>query len=315
MDLGDTCKICNKSFDDEKGVRRHVGRVHRMTTVDYTITHHFDGKHPTCECGCGGNVAWNKGKPRRFVHGHQHNVPEIVEDMKEKGRLAANDPKKRKKISDKNRKRWKDPDKRIQYEKSLVYARIKRNESIQLLKHDPVWHAERSQKRRDFWASDKGEKARQYMRSEKFATNVSKGTTKALSDPGIRKRLSTHAADLVERGVIGPRTSKCEWKHNPFTDEAEYMHSSWETRFLDWAIRSNVPVSKRHDIRISYTNIEGNSATYIPDFINTRDNVVYEIKGYMSDNDSLKLAALKEWSQHNNFEIEVIDDENDERLN
>lgn len=124
-----------------------------------------------------------------------------------------------------------------------------------------------------------------------------------------RNEASKRAIDLLEQGKIGPQAPyKTEWKRNPFFDRDEYMHSSWESAFLDRCIASGLRVTKKHDVRIQYTDENGVDRTYIPDFVAPDERVIYEIKGYETENDGFKAAACQEWCNANDFRYTMIHD-------
>ena len=122
-----------------------------------------------------------------------------------------------------------------------------------------------------------------------------------------RKLQTERAINLLEQGKIGPQAPyKAEWKLNPFTGKEEYMHSSWETRFLDECIERNIPVTKQHGIRIPYVDPNGLERTYIPDFLTLDGKTLYEVKGYESETDREKWHATMTWCLHNDAHLEVI---------
>jgi hypothetical protein len=130
---------------------------------------------------------------------------------------------------------------------------------------------------------------------------------KKTESAGKRKIQSDRAIDLLEQGKIGPQAPyKAEWKLNPFTGKEEYMHSSWETRFLDECIERDMPVTKQHSIRIPYFDPNGLERVYIPDFLTLDGKTVYEIKGYETDNDREKWRALMAWCLENDTRYEVV---------
>lgn len=49
------CKICNESFKDQRATIRHIKKFHKEfeTYEQYIIKFYYDGKRPTCYCGCG----------------------------------------------------------------------------------------------------------------------------------------------------------------------------------------------------------------------------------------------------------------------
>lgn len=122
-----------------------------------------------------------------------------------------------------------------------------------------------------------------------------------------RKRQTDRAIDLLEQGKIGPQAPyKTEWKMNPFTGKEEYMHSSWETRFLDACIELDIPVTKQHGIRIPYVDPNGIERVYIPDFLTLDGKTLYEIKGHETVTDRKKWQATMKWCLDNDAHLEVV---------
>jgi hypothetical protein len=119
-----------------------------------------------------------------------------------------------------------------------------------------------------------------------------------------REEYRNRAFVLLEQGKIGPQAPyKTEWKHNPFTNADEYMHSSWESKFLDVNIERNNPVTKVHNIRIPYNDENSIEHIYIPDFIGLEDDCLYEIKPDLlkaTPKNLLKFAAAERWCELNN---------------
>lgn len=129
---------------------------------------------------------------------------------------------------------------------------------------------------------------------------------KVMRTPEYRQIMREYALEKLEKGIIGPQTTKTEWKYNPFTDQDEYMHSSWESRFLDHMIAHDTPVTKVHDIRILWTNREGKKKVYIPDFRELENDVLYEIKGGQDEDALLKSEAAQLWSKENEFQYNIL---------
>ncbi len=127
-------------------------------------------------------------------------------------------------------------------------------------------------------------------------------------DAAEKRRLqSSRAIDLLEQGKIGPQAPyRAVWKLNPFTGREEYMHSSWETRFLDECVERGVPVTKQHGIRIPYTDPNGLERTYIPDFLALDGRILYEVKGHETDTDREKWRATMTWCLENDATHEVV---------
>lgn len=72
------CNRCKeeKKFETYDKLRRHVGMVHKVNSVDFHVEQRLNGVWPTCKCGCKGKVRWSydlKGF-REFCQGHQSRV-------------------------------------------------------------------------------------------------------------------------------------------------------------------------------------------------------------------------------------------------
>jgi hypothetical protein len=122
-----------------------------------------------------------------------------------------------------------------------------------------------------------------------------------------RKRQTDRACELLEQGKIGPQAPyRAEWKLNPFTGREEYMHSSWETKFLDECAERGVPVTKQHGVKIPYIDPNGHERTYIPDFLSLDGKTLYEVKGYETETDRSKFRAAMAWCLQNDAHYEII---------
>lgn len=70
------CKRCEKKFEKYDSLRKHVGRVHKVPSIDFYVEFNLGGKWPLCKCGCGEKVKWSpllKGFCD-FCQGHQSRV-------------------------------------------------------------------------------------------------------------------------------------------------------------------------------------------------------------------------------------------------
>jgi hypothetical protein len=165
-----------------------------------------------------------------------------------------------------------------------------------------------------------------YEANPKLRSKISQSVTKAFKDPVKLQNLSdgqkrgwqneerkerqrAHALRLLDAGLIGPQAPfKAEWVDNPFTGQKEYMHSSWETAFLQRCIQDDFPVTKRHDIRISYIDPNGIDREYIPDFVGLESPVLFEVKGRRDEVVDIKEKACLEWCEKNGYELVMIEE-------
>ena len=120
-----------------------------------------------------------------------------------------------------------------------------------------------------------------------------------------RRAASNRAILLLEQNKIGPQAPfRQEFKLNPFTGNKEWMHSSWESTFLDTCVEMNISVTKAHTIRIDYTDAEGVERQYVPDFLG--EGVLFEVKGRESADDRLKYEAAESWCSAHDMEFVVF---------
>ena len=159
-------------------------------------------------------------------------------------------------------------------------------------------------------AKEKGRQLRSTWTPEREANRIeaSKRASANLTNEQ-RQFFREHALRLLEVGLIGPQAPfKTQWMHNPFTGQDEYMHSSWESAFLQRCIEQGFPVTKKHDIRISYTDPNGVERTYVPDFVGLESPVIFEVKGRRDETVDLKEAACREWCEENGYELFMIEE-------
>jgi hypothetical protein len=63
------CKKCNKEFENYDGLRRHMGRIHKINAGNFYCEFYLNGDWPVCKCGCGGKVKWYHGNFREYSKG------------------------------------------------------------------------------------------------------------------------------------------------------------------------------------------------------------------------------------------------------
>jgi hypothetical protein len=278
------CLECGEMVANSNNVlARHVRKVHGIDWPLYEVKHVHDGVWPKCACGCDNELTWKKGGFAIFVDGHAsrgENNPMFGkkgENSPNKGKKRTNEMKER--YSKASKTRWSDP-------------------------NDP---------------------RHEIMASDEYRTNMSNSIKETFKNPEVRQRhadgmlnwwkdntelraiYSKRACDLLEQGKIGPQAPyKTEWKLNPFTGKEEYMHSSWETRFLDECIERSIPVTKQHGIRIPYVDPNGVERVYIPDFLTLDRKTLYEVKGHETDTDREKWRATMTWCIQHDAHLEVV---------
>ena len=278
------CKICDELVANSNNVlARHVRKEHKIEWPAYQVLTEYNNVWPVCKCGCNTKLKWAKGGFPGYLRGHSNKG----KNNGMYGKRGADSPnfgkvrtsKQKESYSKAAQKRWdEDYDERVEVLRTDEYR-------------------------------EKMSKANKLSyNSSSRASRVSKGMLKYWNNnPEMRKVYSERAIQLLEDGIIGPQAPfKTEWKFNPFTQQNEYMHSGWESRFLDECVSRGEPVTKKHDIRIPYKDPNGVERTYVPDFLSLSASMLYEVKGQENDNDPLKCQAAIDWSFQNDKKFCVI---------
>lgn len=228
-------------------------RKHSMTAQEYSLKWDHGNIIPKCACNCGQETSWNVAAKAYVKFVHGHHAW---------GRKKSDDEKR--KIGEANRvnmKRYMAENPSVARAKAYKMTLAGMNESS---------NAKRSASIHRFWSS---------------GSDLSKQR---------RDEASLRAIALLEQNKIGPHAPfKQMWIDNPFTGQAEYMHSSWEIAFLTQCIREGYPVTKQHGIVIDYQQIDGSWHRYVPDFKALEESVLFEVKGNLTPNDELKLQAAE----------------------
>jgi hypothetical protein len=157
--------------------------------------------------------------------------------------------------------------------------------------------------------SDKiGKAVSEALNSPDHNKNLREAIKRSWVDAPERKAdLLRRNLEMLEAGLIGPHAPfKTEWKHNPWTGEPEWMHSSWESAFMDTCISRGYPVTKSHGITIPYTHPDGSLRTYVPDFYAFDDRVLYEVKGRHDEVDTAKWDAAVAFCEERGWKFEVL---------
>ena len=86
------CKVCNKNFKSIQSLRKHYGRVHKVTSQEFYNEFVLNGSLPKCKCGCGevptfitfekGYNEWIRGHISRVKNNWGHNETAIQKSTK-----------------------------------------------------------------------------------------------------------------------------------------------------------------------------------------------------------------------------------------
>lgn len=98
------CNNCNKELETYDALRRHTGRVHKISSIDFFVEYNLSGIWPVCKCGCGGKVKWSyrlkgfcdycQGHQSRVVNNWGHNPMAVLHSTETRRRQFKNGERK-----------------------------------------------------------------------------------------------------------------------------------------------------------------------------------------------------------------------------
>lgn len=263
------CLECGQLCKNRRSLGNHLARSHKELDgqKDYIIKHFLNGIYPLCSCGCGNKTTWHKLLYKFNAYLSGHNSKNHRQGFCGKGfRLTQSQIDKRNKII-----REAYTNKKEELSKKISIA-------VSNAFKDPSKNLNLRIGQKEGWKEDEER----------------------------REKLSKRNIEMLEKGIIGPQFPfKAEWKYNPFTKQNEYMHSSWESLFLEEAIMLEIPVTKNHEIIFQYL-FENISRNYIPDFLLPDQKIIFEIKGEENESDIAKYEAASLWCSKNGYRYIVV---------
>jgi hypothetical protein len=98
------------------------------------------------------------------------------------------------------------------------------------------------------------------------------------------------------------RNYKKGWVYNKWTDSYVYLLSSLEYTFFDYLEKSNIRWEKPKPLKYQ---LGGKEHLYFPDFYLTETAQYVEVKGYMWNDDAIKMKAVLD--QNTNIALVILD--------
>ena len=279
-----TCKECGHECSAKNALGYHL-KSHGITYPDYVVKHERGGEWPTCKCGV--RLEHRKGGFPQFcskscassgesnpMHGRRGELSPL------RGRKRT--PEQLKNYAEGAKKRW-------QLHGGMLREMMKSEE----------YRQKQSEANRYSYANSD--------RAERVSKSLNHFWSTSPLAAQLRKEASDRAVRLLEEGKIGPQAPyKAEWVRNPWSGADEWMHSSWETAFLQSCIARSYPVFKSHGITIPYRHPDGTEHTYVPDFYASEDRTLYEVKGWHDGVDTAKWEAAAAWCSERSFNFCVL---------
>lgn len=297
------CPWCHKPFDFEGSIVRHATRVHKKRRYDYDLLVKHNGVVPKCACGCEQDVAYSQHffGFNRFIHGHQQRDPDVLAAM-----LAGSVTADRELLSQRKKEWWTDPTNAEKQQKVKATWTTAMQRGHAVARTTPEYTANISNRMKEQWSSEWGQQHREYCKTQEFRDTVSANTKQAVDNDVIRDKLSRLASQNQANGKIGTNLTKRTWVLNPFTGVVEHFDSGWEVTLLNNAVARGIPIKRNSDVFIPYQDINGRSHRYVPDFVTLSGLTLIEVKGRMTDNDVLKLAAGEAHAQASSLSFVVF---------
>lgn len=275
-----TCKECGQECSAMNALGYHL-RTHGISYPEYVVKYELAGVWPHCKCG--EKLEYRKGGFPKFC---SLKCSSGGESNGMYGRKGDNSPIKGIKRTTEQlknyaagaKKRWElHGEKLREMMSSEEYSKANSEGQKQSYIRDPSLRQKRREGVLRFWSS----------------------STLA---PALRQTASERAVRLLAERKIGPGAPyKQEWKRNPWTGQDEWMHSSWESAFLDACIARSYEVHKDHGVTIPYRHPDGTTHTYVPDFYAPEDRTLYEVKGRWDETDLAKWEAAGEWCERRGY--------------
>lgn len=132
--------------------------------------------------------------------------------------------------------------------------------------------------------------------------------------PGVRERANQAKSEAMARriaaGIPTNDWGRYErgWHVSP-TAGRQWYQSGWERLRMEVLDASGAVWTKKHGIRIPYTDTKGRRRYYVPDFRVEIDGVTFieEVKGYRGKNVQAKTAAAEAWCAEQGWMFVMLD--------
>lgn len=225
------CQICSKELENNKGLSYHVSQVHNKKFCDYLVETEFDGKWPTCVCGCGEKVNFFGGKFAKHVGSHGT----VGLKRSEETRRKISEIQRGKKLTEEH--------------KNKIGMGVK-----QRFDSDPLL----------------GEKIKSSLigkrKSETHCANISKVRKERLASGEIVINRDKISATITQRYLDGG----FEWSTGQYTSSKTgrtcNYRSSWEAAYMEELDGRDDVVDWHYEpLSIPYV-LEGKTRRYVPDF-------------------------------------------------
>lgn len=272
------CKECGQECSAMNALGYHL-RTHGVSYPEYFVKHELAGNWPHCKCGK--RLEYKKGFPKHC----SATCATSGESNPMYGRRGEKSPIKGIKRTEEQLKN---------YASGAKKRWELHGDSLREMMKTDEYRQKQSEANRYSYANSN--------RAERVSKSLNRFWSTSPLAPALRQTASERAVRLLAERKIGPGAPyKQEWKRNPWTGQDEWMHSSWESAFLDACIARSYEVHKDHGVTIPYRHPDGTTHTYVPDFYAPEDRTLYEVKGRWDETDLAKWEAAGEWCERRGY--------------
>jgi hypothetical protein len=146
---------------------------------------------------------------------------------------------------------------------------------------------------------------------EKAGKQYKKGLVDGKFKPSfLGKKISVeHRNKIIEFKKLGNfKFVKLFPVYSKYENSELYVQGTWEKKYAEWLNKSNVLWTKKHDLRIRYTDDSGIKRYYHPDFYLPEINEYIEIKGYYPEKCKRKMELVIQQNSDKKFIILMKDE-------
>jgi very-short-patch-repair endonuclease len=176
------CTDCNIEFKSYKGLQTHNSKTHKIQGVDTHVNFYYNGEWPLCKCGCMEKLNFQGGKFGDYIRGHAAKINGGF--YSEKG-LEKSAETRREQFASGERTQWNKGISKTEVQmKACIEAaqnpdrRKKISEKLTGKKKSPEHIAKIKADRQKYWSNQENRDAQRVRRSKYMSAHLIKNKTK-----------------------------------------------------------------------------------------------------------------------------------------
>jgi len=176
------CTDCNIEFKSYKGLQAHNSKTHKIQGVDTHVNFYYNGEWPLCKCGCMEKLNFQGGKFGDYIRGH---AAKINGGFYSKEGLEKSAETRREQFASGERTQWNKGISKTEVQmKACIEAaqnperRKKISEKLTGKKKSPEHIAKIKADRQKYWSNQENRDAQRVRRSKYMSAHLIKNKTK-----------------------------------------------------------------------------------------------------------------------------------------